>query len=55
MNNFCWEYFKRTGSIEAYVYMFTSKRAHFEKEMIREIKDHDDGEYGWNSIEIHKI
>ncbi|SHK53734.1 hypothetical protein [Tepidibacter formicigenes] len=55
MKNFCWKYFKKTGNIEAVMYIIASKGFHFENEQIREIKDTHAYKYRWNSFEIDKI
>lgn len=55
MNNFCWEYFKKTGDIEACIYMLETQGSHFDEEEKREIRDIYDFEYRWNSLKINKI
>lgn len=42
MNNICWEVFKKTGSIEAYLYITQKKEFTNEIELIRENDDLDD-------------
>ena len=44
MNNLCWEVFKKTGSIEAYLYLSDCKNLHEEKTVyeLREIDNTDD-------------
>lgn len=37
MNNLCWEVFKNTGSLEAYLYLRDSKNLQEETEDMREI------------------
>ncbi|RDY29729.1 YqzL family protein [Romboutsia weinsteinii] len=50
MNNLCWEVFKKTGSIEAYLYLRDCKNLDTEIEDIREIdNDHDNAEYPGDS------
>ncbi|WP_296647414.1 YqzL family protein [Romboutsia sp. 13368] len=43
MNNLCWEVFKKTGSIEAYLYLSDYKNLHEETDgLLREIDNSDD-------------
>ena len=42
MNNLCWEVFKKTGSIEAYLYLSDCKNLHEETDELREIDNTDD-------------
>ena len=42
MNNLCWEVFKKTGSIEAYLYLRDCKNLHEETDGLREIDNTDD-------------
>ena len=42
MNNLCWEVFKKTGSIEAYLYLSDCKNLHEETDGFREIDNSDD-------------
>lgn len=56
MKSFCWEYFKKTGDIQACTYMLLSTDNNMlvgcEK---REIKDSYAFEYGWNSFKVNKV
>lgn len=50
MNNLCWEVFKKTGSIEAYLYLRDCKNLHEETEDMREIdKSYDSLEHSGDS------
>ncbi len=42
MNNLCWEVFKKTGSIEAYMYLYEYKGLSEYNNSIREIEEDDD-------------
>lgn len=42
MNNISWEVFKKTGSIDAYLYFCDCKNIHEEIEEVREKKEDDD-------------
>ncbi len=54
MNNLCWEVFKKTGSIEAYLYLMNSTNINERYETInREIElDHDNFEHPGDSTTI---
>ena len=43
MNNLCWEVFKKTGSIEAYLYLSDCKNLHEETDELRELLTFDLG------------
>ena len=47
MNNLCWEVFKKTGSIEAYLYLSDCKNLHEETDELREIDNTDDNTIPW--------
>ncbi|MPN63255.1 hypothetical protein SDC9_211012 [bioreactor metagenome] len=50
MNNLCWEVLKKTGSIEAYLYLQDCKSLHQENEDMREIEtDYDNIEHPGDS------
>lgn len=50
MNNLCWEIFKKTGNIEAYLYVTDCKRLDDESENMREIDiDYDSIEHPGDS------
>ncbi|WP_373598606.1 YqzL family protein [Paraclostridium bifermentans] len=57
MNNLCWEVFKKTGSIEAYLYLMNSTNINERDETInREIElDHDNFEHPGDSTTISEI
>lgn len=55
MKNFCWEFFKKTGNIEAFMYITAFKNFYFESENTREKKDNYAYKYRWDSIKIDKI
>ena len=57
MNYLCWEVFKKTGSIEAYLYLKNSINTNNgEVNMNREIEnDHDNCEHPGDSTKISKI
>ena len=57
MNNLCWEVFKKTGSIEAYLYLKNSINVNnYESNMNREIEnDHDNYKHPGDSTTIIKI
>ena len=57
MNNLCWEVFKRTGRIEAYLYITNSKNLNESNDNInREIEiDYDNIEHPGDSTTISKI
>lgn len=42
MNNLCWEVFKKTGSIEAYLYLHDCKDLHEQNDEFREIEENYD-------------
>ncbi len=42
MNNLCWEVFKKTGSIEAYMYLHECNCLSENNDSIREIEKDDD-------------
>lgn len=42
MINMCWEVFKKTGSIEAYLYMANHSTVSTDEEQVREIEASDD-------------
>lgn len=42
MNNLCWEVFKNTGSIEAYLYLRDRENLQDENESMREINNNND-------------
>lgn len=42
MNNISWEVFKKTGSIDAYLYFCDCKNIHEEIEEVREKKEDND-------------
>ena len=42
MNNLCWEVFKKTGSIEAYLYLNHYKNLDANIEDVREIEETND-------------
>ncbi|MGL5346491.1 MAG: YqzL family protein [Peptostreptococcaceae bacterium] len=50
MNNLCWEVFKKTGSIEAYLYLRDCKNTQEETNELREIEiDYDNIEHPGDS------
>lgn len=50
MNNLCWEVFKKTGSIEAYMYLNDLNSLHKENEDLREIdNDYDNTQHPGDS------
>lgn len=50
MNNLCWEVFKKTGSIEAYLYLRDCKNRQDEFDTLREIdNDYDNNEHPGDS------
>ena len=50
MNNICWEVFKMTGSIEAFLYLRDCKNLHEENQDMREIdNDYDNLEHPGDS------
>lgn len=50
MNNLCWEIFKKTGNIEAYLYLNDYKTLNEEVETMREIEtDYDSIEHPGDS------
>ncbi|MGL5312887.1 MAG: YqzL family protein [Peptostreptococcaceae bacterium] len=50
MNNLCWEVFKKTGSIEAYLYLRDCKNRQDEFDTLREIdSDYDNNEHPGDS------
>lgn len=50
MNNLCWEVFKKTGSIEAYLYLRDCKNVQEEITELREIEtDYDNIEHPGDS------
>lgn len=57
MNNLCWEVFKKTGSIEAYLYLKNSININNgEVNINREIENnHDNCEHPGDSATISKI
>ncbi|MEG0180876.1 MAG: YqzL family protein [Clostridium sp.] len=56
MNNLCWEVFKRTGSIEAYLYLKNSINVSESNNINREIEiDYDNFEHPGDSTTINKI
>ena len=51
MNNICWEVFKKTGSIEAYLYLKEYSNMSVTNEEIREISiNYDDNQYPGDSF-----
>lgn len=42
MNNLCWEVFKNTGNIEAYLYLRDRENLQDQNESMREINNNDD-------------
>lgn len=56
MNNLCWEVFKKTGSIEAYLYLSDCKNLHEETNVLREKDSNDDNtEHPGDSTTISQI
>jgi hypothetical protein len=56
MNNLCWEVFKKTGSIEAYLYMSHRNSIESNETINREIEpDYDNTEHPGDSTTISQI
>lgn len=56
MNNMCWEVFKKTGSIEAYLYIKEYTSSIVSNEDIREISsNYDDNQHPGDSFKSFEI